>query len=312
MNRTLLRLALPLCSLCLGGAMLRAADSAANPIGGIVGGPKNPGQVAYVEQLQRMGAGSVAGIPEPILLWPSGAPDAVPDAHGVFTDEDKPAIYAFPAPAANTTGAAVLIVPGGGFTNRCTDNEGMQIAKFFNRHGIAGFVLRYRIGPVYPRRNISTMDGQRAMRHLRANAATFAISPDKIGVIGFSAGGELLGDAFYNNILDGDPKAADPLDRCSTRANFSALIYGARPLQKPASAPPTFLFNTIEDLGHLNVEVSVLHSLRNAGIPVEVHFNQVGPHGTAMSLGDPLLGDWPELMVKWLRVGGFLGAKPSR
>ena len=287
-----------------------AFAASALPIGGILGGPKNPGQTAYIEQLARNGPGPVPGIPEPILLWPKGAPEAVPDADGIFTDEDKPALYAFPAPAANNTGTALLIVPGGAFTNRCMDNEGVQVAQFLNRHGISGFVLRYRIGPNYPRRAISTMDGQRAVRHLRALAANYKISPDRIGVIGFSAGGELLGDAFYNSIVEGDPTAADPLDRVSTRANFAALIYGGRNLQNPASAPPTFLFNTIEDGGHLSVEVSVLNSLRAAGIPVEAHFNQVGPHGTSMSPGDPLLGDWPELMVKWLRAGGFLAGKP--
>ncbi len=298
-------------SLVLSAVLSAHAADSTKPIGGIIGGPKNPGQVAYIEQLQRMGSGPVLGIPEPILLWPAGAPEAVPDANGVFTDEDKPALYVFPAAATNNTGAAILIVPGGGFTNRCMDNEGVQIAKFLNRHGIAGFVLRYRIGPNYPRRSVSTMDGHRAMRHLRVHAADFNISPDRIGVIGFSAGGELLGDAFYNNIVEGDPNAADPLDRVSTRANFSALIYGGRNVQNPASAPPTFLFNTLEDAGHLNVEVSVLNSLRNAGVPVEAHFNQVGPHGTAMSLGDPVLGAWPDLMVKWLRAGGFLGGKAA-
>ena len=80
-------------------------------------------------------------------------------------------------------------------------------------------------------------------------------------------------------------------------------------MQHPADASPTFLFNTIEDGGHLSVEVSVLNSLRGAGVPVEAHFYQVGPHGTSMSPGDPLLGEWPGLMVKWLQVGGFLSKK---
>jgi acetyl esterase/lipase len=296
-------------ALLAAAALPTLAADAVKAVGGILGGPKNPGQAAYVEQIEHATPGPVPGIPEPVLLWPNGAPEAVPDANGVFTDEDKPALYAFPAPAATNTGAAFIIVPGGAFTNRCMDNEGVQIAKFLNRHGISGFVLRYRIGPNYPRRTISTMDGHRAIRYVRAQAAALKISPDRIGVIGFSAGAELLGDAFYNAISEGDPAAADPIDRVSARANFSALIYGGRNVQNPASAPPTFLFNTIEDSGHLNVEVSVLNSLRGAGVPVEAHFNQVGPHGTAMSPGDPLLGDWPELMVKWLRVGGFLAAK---
>ncbi len=291
------------------GATNRAADQV--DVGGIVGEPKNPGQAAYVDQITHMPPGPVPGIPEPILLWPNGAPGAVPDANGIFTDEDKPAIYAFPAPAGGNTGAAFLVLPGGAFTNRCMDNEGVQIAQFLNRHGIAGFVLRYRIGPNYPTRATSTLDGHRAMQFIRAHAAEYGISPDRIGVIGFSAGAELQGDAFYNSILAGEPAAADPLDRVSTRANFSALIYGGRNLQHPADAPPTFLFNTIEDGSHLNVEVPVMNALRNAGVPVEAHFYQVGPHGTSLSPGDPQLGQWPDLMIRWLEAGGFIARLPG-
>jgi acetyl esterase/lipase len=285
-----------------------AADE--DGVGGIVGGAKNPGQAAYIEQIKSSPAGAVAGIPEPILLWPAGAPGAVSDAAGVLTDEDKPALYAFPAPAAHNTGAAFLVLPGGAFTNRCMDNEGVQIARFLNRNGIGGFVVRYRIGPNYPGRSISTMDGLRAMRYLRAHAADYGISPDRVGVIGFSAGAELQGDAFYNSTTDGDPAAADPIDRVPARADFSALIYGGRNPRNPAAAPPTFLFNTIEDAGHLNVEVSVLNALRAAGVPVEAHFYQVGPHGTSMSPGDPELGQWPGLMMAWLQTGGFLAKQP--
>ncbi len=294
-------------------AALAALASELDTTGGLLAGPQNPGQAAYVEQLKNTPPGPVPGIPDPILLWPQGAPGAVPDAKGVFTDEDKPAIYAFPAPPSGNTGAAVLVLPGGAFTNRGMDNEGVQIAKFLNRHGVAGFVLRYRIGPNYPSRNFSTMDAHRAMQYVRAHATEFKISPDRIGTIGFSAGSELEGDAFFNNVLPGDPAAPDPLDRISTRANFNILIYGGRNLTPAtaAAAPPTFMFNTVEDSGHLNPEVSVLNALRTAGVPVEAHWYQYGPHGTSMSLGDPQLGQWPELMVKWLKVSGFLEVKKA-
>lgn len=278
------------------------------PVGGLVGGAKNPGQAAYLEALARQGNGRVPGIPEPILLWPKGAPMAVPDANGVFTDEDKPAIYAFPAPANNNTGAAFLILPGGGFTNRVSDTEGVQVAKFLNRHGIGGFVLRYRIGPNYPSREVSTMDGHRAMRFIRAHAAEYKVAPDRIGVIGFSAGAQLQGDAFYNSLLEGDPMAADPLDRVSTRANFNVIIYGGRAVQNPATASPTFFFATVED----GAGIPIFNSLRAANVPVEAHFYHVGPHGTTMSPGDPQLGQWPDLMIKWLKSGGFLTAKSSK
>jgi acetyl esterase/lipase len=150
------------------------------------------------------------------------------------------------------------------------------------------------------------MDGHRAMRYIRAHAANYKISPERIGTIGFSAGAELQGDAFYNSVLDGDPKSADPVERMSTRSNFNALIYGGRNPQNPSSAAPTFLFNTIEDAGHLNVQVAVMNALRQAGVPVEAHFYQVGPHGTTMSPGDPQLGQWPDMMIRWLEVSGFV------
>lgn len=275
-------------------------------IGGLMGGAKNPGQAAYVEQILATGPGPGPGIPEPVLLWPNGAPEAVPDETGAFTDEDKPALYCFPASGATNTRAAFLVIPGGAFTNRCMDNEGVQVAKFLNRNGVGGFVLRYRIGANYPRRTISTEDGQRAMRFLRAHAADFGLDPNRIGIIGFSAGAELEGDAFFNAPTDGDPAAADPIDRLSAKANFSALIYGGRNLAKPAEAPPTFLFNTIEDGGHLFVEAAVLNALRQAGVPVEAHFYQAGPHGTSMSPGDPQLGQWPALMIRWMKQGGWI------
>ncbi|HTB64146.1 MAG TPA: alpha/beta hydrolase [Opitutales bacterium] len=261
-------------------------------------------QAAYAEQLKNT-PDPVPGIPAPVLLWPAGAPEAVPDANGVFTDEDKPALYCFPAPADHNTGTAFLIIPGGAFTNRVADGEGVQVARFLNAHGISGFVLRYRILPNY-RNNISVLDANRAMRYLRAHAAEFKIRPDRLGSIGFSAGAELEGDAFFNGVVPGDANAADPLDHFSTRPNFIALIYGARTPRDASTAPPTFMFNTVEDSSHLNVEVAAWNALRAANIPTEVHFYNYGEHGTSMSPGDPLLGEWPELMISWLKASGLL------
>jgi len=294
-----------------GGLFLALTASAfAQGRAGGRGGPGNAeAQAIYAEQVKNT-PNPIPGIPEPVLLWPEGAPNAVPDANGNFTDEDKPAVYCFPAPANNNTGAAFLILPGGAFTNRVADHEGVQIARFLNAHGISGFVLRYRIQPNY-RNNISVLDANRAIRYVRAHAADFKISPDRVGTIGFSAGAELEGDAFYNGVVPGDPVAADPLDRFSTRPNFIALIYGGRTPRDPASAPPTFMFNTIEDGSHLSAEVNAWNALRAAGIPTEVHFYNYGEHGTSMSPGDPLLGEWPGLMINWLKAGGFLADKKS-
>lgn len=282
------------------------------PPGGLVGGAKNPGQAAYLEALARQPASPVPGIPEPILLWPNGAPKAVPDANGVFTDEDKPAIYAFPAPANNNTGAAFLVLPGGGFTNRVSDTEGVQIAKFLNKHGIGGFVLRYRIGPNYPDRATATADAHRGMRFIRAHAAEYNVDAIRIGAIGFSAGAELETNAFYNAVPNGDPAATDTLERFSAKANFGVLIYGGSAVQNPASAPPTFFFATIEDGGGSRATITVFDPLRQAGVPVEAHYFHVGPHGTTMSPGDPQLGQWPDLMIKWLKTSGYLTAQPAK
>jgi acetyl esterase/lipase len=286
-----------------------AAITAMAPMnGGLPDGAQNPGQIAYLDQIKHT-PNPVPGIPAPTLLWPDGAPGAVADASGVFTLNDKPNIYAFPAPADHNTGAAFLVLPGGGFTNLCMDNEGVQIARFLNRNGIAAFVLQYRIGGNYAR-NFATMDGHRAMQYIRAHAAEYKISPDRVGVIGFSAGSELEAGSFLNGVDPGDPAAADPLARISTASNFNALIYGGtQRVQAPASAPPTFMFNTLEDGSHLSAEVPILDALTRAGVPVEAHWYQVGPHGTSMSPGDPQLGQWPDLLVKWLQVGGFLTAK---
>src|SRR5262249_52766497 len=160
----------------------------------------------FLEQLKHT-PDPVPGIPDPIYLWPNGAPEAKPDANGVFTVEDKPALLPFPAAANNNTGAAILVMPGGAFTTRCEDQEGVQIAKWLNRQGISAFMLRYRIRPNYTGQ-VSIMDAHRGMQWIRAHAKDYGIAPDRIGTIGFSAGSELEGDAFFNNQNDGNPAAA--------------------------------------------------------------------------------------------------------
>jgi acetyl esterase/lipase len=268
-------------------------------------GSANPGIAAYLEQLAHT-PNPVPGVPDPILLWPNGAPGAVPDAQGVFTDEDKPALYAYPAPPDRNSGAAVLVLPGGAFTNRAIDQEGVQMAQWFRRQGVSAFVLRYRIRPNY-NGQVSTLDAHRAMRHIRAHAARYGVAADRIGVIGSSAGAELVGDAFFNAPAAADPAAADPIDRLSAASNFNVLIYGGRTPRDPSTAAPTFMFVTLEDGGnHLAPQIAVLNGLRAAGIPVQAHWYQDGPHGTSMSPGDPQLGQWPDLLARFLVGQGIV------
>jgi acetyl esterase/lipase len=255
-----------------------------------------------------------AEIPKPIELWPKGAPGTTGDS-----DEDKPAIYPFLPPPDKNTGAAILVCPGGGFTTRCMDQEGVLVAQWLNARGIAAFALRYRIGPIYSRRE-SQQDAHRAMQYLRAHADEYHTSPDRIGIIGFSAGAELACLATFNPV-EGKAEATDPLDRFPSRANFMILSYGSAPMRAQgagnnpqgapgsAAAPPTFMFCTAEDASHINGMITLYNSLRTARVPVEVHFFPNGEHGVAFAQGDPVLGTWPDLMFNWVRAGGFLASQ---
>ncbi len=246
--------------------------------------------------------------PRVIELWPKGAPNATGTS-----DEDKPAIIPY-LPAANQhTGAAVLICPGGAFTNRSMDNEGVLIAQWLRARGIASFILRYRILPLYTRDD-ATQDAQRALRYLRAHAAEFRIDPNRLGIIGFSAGAELATFVVYKP-APAQPQAEDQIDRQSSRPDFMLLAYGSSPMPasfnaSEAALPPTFMFCTAEDIGHLRGMMELYTSLVRAKVPVETHFFANGEHGVGFAQGDPVLGEWPNLMFNWLRAGGFLTTEP--
>lgn len=238
---------------------------------------------------------------EAILLWEKGAPRATGDSL-----EDKPAVYAYlPEPAKNT-GAAVLVCPGGGNQTRCSDFEGVLIAQWFKERGIAAFILRYRVAPLYFGAE-ARLDTQRGVQFLRANAEKFKIAPDRIGAIGFSAGASNICGATFN-ALPGNPDSADPIERVSSSPNFLIPVYGGNaPFEATkAPLPPTFLFCTAEDSGAMNGMLNLYTTLIKKGVPAEAHFFEKGPHGTSFALGDPVLGEWPNLLFNWMRLKGFL------
>jgi acetyl esterase/lipase len=240
-------------------------------------------------------------LPQPILLWEKD----VPRATGT-SNEDKPAVYPFLPEASKNTGAAILVCPGGGNQTRCVDFEGVLIAKWFVDRGIAAFILRYRIAPLYTGAE-AKLDTQRGVQFLRANADKFKIAPDRIGVIGFSAGASNICGATFN-ALPGDPKSADPVERVSSSPNFMIPIYGASkvPDEGKVPLPPTFMFCTSEDSGGMNGMLTMYTNLRKKNVPVEVHFFEKGPHGVGFALGDPVLGEYPNLLYNWMRLKGFL------
>ena len=266
--------------------------------------------------------------PEPRveLLWPGGAPGAVGS-----DDLDKPSLSIFLPPTGRATGSAVVICPGGGYGGLAVDYEGKDIARWLNSMGIAGFMLKYRLGPRY-HHPAPLLDAQRAIRTVRSRTAEFGISPDSIGIWGFSAGGHLASSA--STYFDaGDPKAADPIDRVSSRPDFAILAYpvisftteythkGSREnllgkdpdpklveylsseKQVTRDTPPTFLFHTDEDVV-VPPENSVLYylALRKAGVPAEMHVFQRGPHGVGLAATDQTLVVWQQVLANWLRT----------
>lgn len=267
--------------------------------------------------------------PLEIVLWEGGAPGALGKA-----DTDIPTLTAYRAPRASN-GTAVVIAPGGGYQGLAMEHEGRQFAYWFNAMGVTAFVLTYRLGPRY-HHPIELGDAQRAIRTVRARAAEFNVMPDRIGMMGFSAGGHLTSTAG-THFDSGKADAADPIDRAGSRPDFLILGYpvisfdaavthagslrnllGEKPdpklvedlsndLRVTAQTPPTFIFHTTNDAA-VPVENSVRFylALRKAKVPAEMHIFESGPHGVGMALNDPALGQWPQLLMTWMRSRGLL------
>jgi acetyl esterase/lipase len=237
-----------------------------------------------------------------IELWPGGAPGATGN-----TDEDRPAIIPFLPDQGKNSGAAVLVCPGGGFTTRAVDHEGILVAQWLKARGVASFVLRYRLAPLYGRKE-ALQDAQRGLQYIRAHAKEYRLSANRIGIIGFSAGAELACDAAFQT-LEPQPESADLLARVASRPDWLILSYGSAPMPPAAATsklPPTFMFCTAEDAGHIRGMAELYASLRQAKTPVEAHFFANGEHGVGFAQGDPVLGEWPNLMFKWMIGSGFL------
>ncbi|HOL72129.1 MAG TPA: alpha/beta hydrolase [Bryobacteraceae bacterium] len=275
-------------------------------------------------------AAGAAQTPETRLLWPQGAPGALGDG-----PEDKPSIAIYLPPREKATGAAVVVCPGGGYRVLAMDHEGKQVAEWLNGHGIAAFVLSYRLGPRY-HHPIQLGDAQRAIRTVRALASEFRIDPGRIGIWGFSAGGHLA-SSVGTHFDSGNPDAPDPIDRVSCRPDFMILCYPVVSLvteyvhkgsranllgenfdpklaeflsnekQVTSQTPPTFLFHTDADRG-VPPENSVLFylALRRAGVPAELHIYEKGNHGVGLAPKDPVLSSWPDRLADWLKARGAI------
>src|SRR5690606_34315057 len=153
--------------------------------------------------------------------------------------------------------------------------------------------------------------GQRAMQWIRAHADEYKIATDRVGSVGFSAGANLIADMTLNAV-DAKPAASDPLERHGSRPDFLILCYGSMRIPDNvnnatiASLPPVFMYGTAEDRGTTLGMASMYQRLLQGGAAVEAHLFQNGIHGSGFAVGDPINGEYPNLMYNWLKAGGFL------
>lgn len=270
----------------------------------------------------------VPGAQKAILLWPAGAPGALGDA-----DADKPTLTIF-LPSENPTKTGVVVAPGGGYEHLSMEKEGYTIARWLNDHGVAAFVLKYRLGPTY-HHPIELGDAQRALRIVRANAAEYGVAEDHVGMWGFSAGGHLTATAG-THFDNGRQDAADAVEKKGSRPDFLILAYPVITLTEPSAhagsrkyllgndpdpaliqslsaeaqvtslTPPTFLFSTTDDKTvPIANSVVFYEALVKAGVPAEMHIFQHGAHGAGLAITNPQLNVWPDLLIKWMRERGY-------
>jgi acetyl esterase/lipase len=273
-----------------------------------------------------------------IRLWPGDAPEAKGKAC-----EDIPTLTVFEPHHGTENGSAVVILPGGAYAHLAANLEGRQFADWFTARGFRAFILSYRLashGYLLP---VPLLDARRAVQTVRARANDYQIYPNRIVIIGFSAGGHLAALASTQPI-PGNPDAEDPIERVSSRPDYLVLGYpwiGAISMDtshlsyckmfnlmdkceelKAAyspdlfvtkDTPPTFWYHTFNDKTvPLEQGLRFYEALVKAGVPAEAHIFANGPHGTGLGRGDAALDQWPNLLENWLRAQGLLTAeKPA-
>lgn len=270
-----------------------------------------------------------------IAIWPHGAPGAAlhPQPES-YSDAGKPVagkpvtrvhnvsdptitVY---APKEHGNGAAALIFPGGGYRILAIDLEGTEVADWLNSIGVTAFLVKYRVpdsGP-YPAHKAALEDAQRAIGIVRSEAAKWKIDPERIGVIGFSAGANLavqLSNDFNKRIYP----AVDAADSVSCRPDFALVIYPAYlvlpkqhfifnpDIKINPQAPPTFLIQAENDPVHVQNAIAYYLALHQAGVPAEMHIYTAGGHGYGLRTTALPITHWPTLASTWLRSIGILG-----
>jgi endo-1,4-beta-xylanase len=267
-----------------------------------------------------------AADPPPVLLWPAGAPGSEGKTAGeavrvtdtgerVVSSVHRPSVTPYLPSKQTATGAAVVIAPGGGHRELWTDHEGHNIAKWLSERGVAGFVLKYRLArenqSTYSIEGISLADTLRAIRLVKSRAVEWGIDPERIGVMGFSAGGELAALASYRHDA-GTDSSPDPVDRLSSKPAFQVLVYPAIPKDMISrlakETPPAFLLCGENDRQNISQGLPELYlAMKKAGMSAELHVYAGVGHGFGQrpTARGPIAG-WINRFHEWLDGRGLL------
>ncbi len=226
------------------------------------------------------------------------------DTHRRIRNVNRPSITPLLADPAKATGAAIVILPGGGFRHLAIDKEGFDLARWLNTLGVAGFVVKYRVTPVGrdspadrdEAKQSGVADTREAIRLVRARAREWNLDPKRIGVIGFSAGGYHAASAARKFTAENRP-------------DFAACIYPAAPeqLDYPADAPPVFLVHADDDrLAAGANSVKIYLALKEAKVPTEMHIFAKGGHGFGMTKSGAPTDGWTDRFQEWMGGMGLL------
>jgi acetyl esterase/lipase len=266
-----------------------------------------------------------AGEPTVVTLWPKGAPGsegmaaeekvriAAPGGDHVVSSVHRPSITVYLPAHESSTGVGVVIAPGGGHSELWIDHEGYNVAHWLSEHGVAAFVLKYRLarekGSTYTIEGTSLADTQRAIRTVRSRAAEWGVSSDRLGVMGFSAGGELaaLAATRFETANDAAP---DPIDRLDSKPSFFALLYPAIPKDMKVSkeTPPAFFACGENDRTNISQGLPELYlAMKKAGASAELHVFAKTGHGFGLrATSKGAASEWPARFRDWLVAKGFI------
>src|SRR5882757_8049441 len=263
---------------------------------------------------------------ETLPLWPGAAPGSQGQtsaetvrvneyAEHIVSNVHQPSITVYLPKRERSTGAAIVVIPGGGHVELWMDHEGYAVGEFLADHGIAAFVLKYRLAraknSTYSIEGQSLPDVQRAIRLTRSKSADWAVDPHRVGVLGFSAGGQLAALASLHPQA-GKADAADPIDRLSSRPDFQVLVYPGIPAdaQPSKDTPPALLLAGADDEPRISQGLANLYlAFRQAGVPAEMHLYDGVGHGFGIrARNHGPVTEWPQRLLDWLDERGIISA----